>query len=256
MTSLATLQREFQADVMGDTDAATWHVVGSDDTDVRARLDVYRHAYGSRLVEVLTADFPALRGSLGSDGFTALAHRYVRSHPSRHRNLRWYGEDFPAFVMSAQDAAAGDLACLEWMLGLAFDATDAPVLALAALAKIAPEEWATVRFVPPPSAQRADLSSDTAPAWKRLRLEETAESTTNQSGTTPLVVWRKHLEPHFRPLTEDEAWAIDATLRGESFATICEGLCEWHEPEDAANRAATLLGNWIGDGLISSVDIR
>ena len=255
MTSLATLQREFQADVMGSTDAATWHVVGRDDNDGRARLDVYRHAYGSRLVEVLAADFPALRGSFGPDRFAALAHGYIRSHPSRHRNVRWYGEGFPGFVTSAQDAAAGDLARLEWMLGLAFDAADAPVLTHAALATIPAEGWATVRFVPHPSAQRADLSSETAPAWKRLQLEETAESTTHQSGTTPLVVWRKHLEPHFRPLDEDEAWAIDATLRGESFAAVCEGLCEWHEPEDAANRAATLLGNWIGDGLISSVDI-
>ena len=255
MTSLATLQREFQADVLGGTDAATWHVVGNNDTDVRARLDVYRHAYGSRLVEVLAADFPALRGSLGPDRFAALAHGYVRAHPSRHRNVRWYGADFPAFVTIAQDAAAGDLARLEWMLGLAFDATDAPVMTHVTLATIPPQGWATARFVLHPSAQRADLLADTAPAWRRLQLEETSPTFEGETGTTPLVIWRKHLEPHFRPLAEDEAWVIDATMRGESFAAVCEGLCQWHEPEDAANRAATLLGNWIGDGLISSVAV-
>lgn len=254
MTSLATLQREFQADVMGDTDAATGHVVGSSDTDVRARLDVYRHAYGARLVEVLAADFPALRGSLGPDRFATLAHGYVRSNPSRHRNVRWYGADFATFVAGAHDTAAGDLARLEWMLGLAFDAADAPVLTHTALATIPPEEWATVRLVAHPSAQRADLLSDTAPIWRRIQLAETAETIEHPTGTTPLVVWRKHLDPHFRSLDQDEAWAIDAILRGESFAAVCEGLCEWHDPEDAANRAATLLGNWIGDGLISSVD--
>ncbi len=253
MTSLATLQREFQVDVMGGADIATRHVVGSNDTDVRARLDVYRHAYGSRLIEVLAADFPALRGSLGPDRFAALADGYVRSHPSRHRNVRWYGADFPTFVAGAQDPAAGDLARLEWMLGLAFDASDAPVLTHVALTTIPPEGWATVRFVLHPSARRADLSSDTASTWKRLQLEQASPTSGHQPGTTPLVVWRKHLEPHFRCLTNDEAWAIDATMRAESFAAVCEGLCEWHEPEDAANRAATLLANWIGDGLVSSV---
>ena len=144
---------------------------------------------------------------------------------------------------------------LEWMLGLAFDATDAPVMTHAALATITPEGWATARFVLHPSAHRADLLADTAPAWRRLQLEETPPTCEDQTGTTPLVIWRKHLEPHFRPLAEDEAWAIDATMRGESFAGVCEGVCEWHEPEDAANRAATLLGNWIGDRLVSSVAI-
>lgn len=255
MTSLAAIQRAFQASVLDGTEDAEVHVMGADSDDVRSRLDVYRYAYPARLQEVLADDFPALRNQLGPDAFAALALAHVRSRRSAHRNVRWYGEEFPAFVAATRDTAAGNLAQLEWMIGLAFDAPDAPVITHEALGTIAAHAWPGARFVLHPSTRRAELLSGTAATWRRLQLGDDDRVTRNDAGTEPLVIWRKRFEPHFRNLSADEAWAIDATLRGEGFAAICEGMCQWHAPEEAAGRAATLLSNWIGDEMISRIEV-
>ncbi len=253
MTPLACLQRDLQASILDGTTAGRVHVAGRTDDERLARLGVYRHAYGARLAEVLANDFPALLAHLGSDHFGRLASGYVASRRSVHRNVRWYGGEFPSYVKIAHDAIASDLARLEWILGRAFDAPDAALLQHADLMGIPAERWAGARFVLHPSAQRADLSAAAVPAWRRARLGEPAASD-GVGGTAALLVWRKEHEPYFRVLAADEAWAVDATLGRAAFADVCEGLCRWHTPEDAPTRAATLLGNWITDALVAWVE--
>ncbi|OGI49418.1 MAG: hypothetical protein A3E57_01595 [Candidatus Muproteobacteria bacterium RIFCSPHIGHO2_12_FULL_60_33] len=51
----------------------------------------------------------------------------------------------------------------------------------------------------------------------------------------------------------DEAWALDAARTGESFATICEGLCEWIDTQNVALHAAGLMKQWIADGIVSGI---
>jgi hypothetical protein len=54
----------------------------------------------------------------------------------------------------------------------------------------------------------------------------------------------------------DEAFALDAMMRGETFAAICEHLCEWIDPRNVPTHAAGLLRRWIEDGMIQKVDTR
>jgi len=67
------------------------------------------------------------------------------------------------------------------------------------------------------------------------------------------LIWRKALAPHFRSLSEPEAWALQAARNGASFPAICEGLCEWIAPEEAAGAAAGFLRTWVDDQLISGI---
>jgi len=64
------------------------------------------------------------------------------------------------------------------------------------------------------------------------------------------LIWRKDLAPHFRSLSELEAWALRAAHAGSSFPALCAALCEWVAPQEAAGVAAGWLRTWIDDELI------
>ena len=69
------------------------------------------------------------------------------------------------------------------------------------------------------------------------------------------MIWRQDLLTYFRSLIVDEAWALDAMQRGETFADICEGLTEWIDAQNVAVHAVGLLKQWLTDGLISEIRI-
>lgn len=69
-------------------------------------------------------------------------------------------------------------------------------------------------------------------------------------GPVEWLVWRDGLGPAFRSMEPDEVWAFDAAMAGASFANLCEGFCEFHQPQEAAARRAALLRMWIETGLL------
>ena len=70
------------------------------------------------------------------------------------------------------------------------------------------------------------------------------------------VLWRNGLTSQFSSLSEDEAWAIDAMIKGLTFGELCEGLCQWVDEEEAGMHAASLLKGWIMMGFITAVVIK
>lgn len=66
-------------------------------------------------------------------------------------------------------------------------------------------------------------------------------------------MWRQDLDIHWRSLSVDESWAIDAWCSGACFAELCEGLCEWIDPGQVAAHAAALLKGWISAGLVTAL---
>ena len=84
-----------------------------------------------------------------------MGYAYVAAKPSHHPNLRWFSQGLPDFLKTTEPYSdhpiLADLAALEKALNDAFDAADAPVLALADMAGFAPELWNTLKFQPHPS---------------------------------------------------------------------------------------------------------
>jgi len=68
------------------------------------------------------------------------------------------------------------------------------------------------------------------------------------------LVWRQALDPRRRPLAVDEAWALQQAREGADFATLCEGLLEWLDLQNAPLRAASFLRTWLQHGLITRFD--
>ena len=66
-----------------------------------------------------------------------------------------------------------DLAALEKALNDAFDAAEAPVLALGDMAGFAPEIWNDLVFQAHPSAYRLDLVTNAPAIWLALKNDET-----------------------------------------------------------------------------------
>jgi hypothetical protein len=65
------------------------------------------------------------------------------------------------------------------------------------------------------------------------------------------LIWRRDFTACFRSLGEAEAWALRAVRDGANFSALCEGMCQWLDPEEAAPHAAGFLRQWVDDQLIA-----
>ena len=255
MSDLGRLQRQFQDFVVhGARDIE--RAIDASGSDAGERLAIYAEAYRLRLIEALETDFVALRAFVGAD-FADIARAYIGAHPSTHPSLRHFGRHLSGFLAHdphyrAQPVLA-DLAAFDWALTEAFDAPDAAVLAIDTLAALPPEQWAGMRLQPHPSLIRLDLYWNAAAIWNAADAGTALPAAERAPDPIAWAVWRQELRTYFRSLPAPEAWALDAVRAGRDFATVCEGLCEWIEPTQAAAHAAGWLKQWTIDGMLSDI---
>lgn len=263
--SLEAIQARMQACVLAadiSRDAALDDVQASDAFGAARRLGIYHHAYRARLLETLRDTFAHTLSYLGDAWFDHLAQAYIAQHPSRHANLRWYGETWPDWLDGDRLASAGagphpevaELARLDWALRRAFDAPDMPALCAEDLLARTPDQWVTLPLVAQPSLALLSMGCNTLALWHAL----------DQGGDVPLaevlpdpvsvLVWRHEERPHFRSVSEAEAQALTQLMLGGSFASICDMLAQGSEPsgEDAraTDVAAGILRGWLREGLL------
>lgn len=254
--SLDALQIEFQRHLLGQP-SAIGAAIREGGIGIEARLAIYHHAYRARLLEALRDSFGHTLLYLGDDGFDALARAYIEAQPSTDPNLRWYGSAFPASLARQlpHDPDVAELAALDGALRSAFDAADAPLLALTDLATLPAEAWATLGFAFQPSVTRLRLHHNTLALWQALDSEQVPPVTQPVEVPTELLIWRLDVQPHFRSLGPLEAAALDALLTGTSFAETCDKLGERFADVDVAQQSGALLRRWIDDGLLSAVRV-
>jgi hypothetical protein len=254
---LAELEREFQAYVLGGDSALPEHIRGGAHAAKPVMLGVYRHAYWSRLAEVLQGDFPKLHRLLGDDDFDTMARAYLARHPSPQWSARWVGDRLAEFLADtdpfrAQPALAA-MARFEWAQTLAFDAADRPLAGAEDMSAIPPSAWPGMRFRLHASVQRPALPASIVEAWERLERGEAAPPPADLHETGPWIVWRDGFAVRFRRLPEDEAQALELAASDAEFATICELLVGHAGEERAAGRAAEILQGWIGTGVLGEL---
>jgi hypothetical protein len=255
--NLAGLQRAFQQFVLEGNDAIAARVEPGPLANHRRRLAVYYDGYRSRLVEALATDFEALSSTIGREAFEDACRAYIEATPSVFRNVRWYGGGLPRFLYEtapwSEHAWLGDIALFEWTLTLAFDAADAAHVRFEELAALSVERWESLGFRLHPSARTIELRAN-APAIRKA-FDEGAPlpAPVFSQEATVWLIWRKARSVHFRSLAQPEAWAIREATRGRVFPEICEGLCEWFGPDQAAGEAAAWLRSWVDDELIAAL---
>jgi len=257
MSDFARQQSDFQRGILGGDNAVLAEILDSPREKRETLFGVYRHAYGSRLVEAMRNDHKLLHAYLGDETFDEMGHAYVAAHPSQHPNLRWFSKALPDFLRAnepySDDPVLSDLAALENALNDAFDAEDAPVLALADLAGLAPEAWADLKFRPHPSAHRLDIATNASAVWLALKGEETPPDAVVREEPCRLLIWRQDVTPMFRELGPEEAMMWDEATNGIPFGVLCAMLATYDDPDGAAARGAGYLHGWVTAGLLTSV---
>jgi hypothetical protein len=255
MISLAELQRQFQQHVLAGDLTVARQINASARLSAPTRLAVYASAYRLRLIDALGSNFPRLQQWLGDEAFSAIARRYIDSHPSVFRSIRWFGAALPACLERSHPRAPwlADLAQWEWMIAAAFDASDAAPLDAAALADVSPDQWAALRFKFHPSMRRVLLSTNAPALFKALADGTPAPEPQALERRQAWLIWRKDLQTNYRSLDDAEATALDAAAGGGAFEDVCDALCAVCSPDDVPLRAAQLLRGWIADGLIVGV---
>ena len=258
MSRLPRIQGDFQSYLLsGESAAIEQHVVGTQKVPVATRLGIYGDGYRSRLIEALEANFPILGQLLGEEDFEALGTLYVRSHDSPFVSIRYYGNGLADFL-ATDPAYAGapvlaELARWEWAMSEVFDAADADPIGTQALARVAPEQWAELRFDWHPSVRRLALAWNAPQIWKAVSDE--AEPPEVELNVEPVewVLWRQELRTYFRSLQPAEVTALEAARRGESFGDLCAALSAQVGEAEAPARAAGFLKDWVESGLIVAI---
>jgi hypothetical protein len=151
MPELADFQADFGAalrDRARTPAMARW--LAGDDAVVDTRLAIYRANMVAAADKALSAAYPVIRLVVGDEFFHGLVREYQRRTPSTSGDLGEFGAGFDAFVADFEHTRAlpylPDLARLEWAAHRAYGAADAPGWDAAALAGVAPERQAAIRF--------------------------------------------------------------------------------------------------------------
>lgn len=252
--TLSELQSAFQSALMSGDDDILNSILDSSRTNRGVLFGVYRHAYVSRLVDVVRTDHRLLHLYLGDEAFTRIARAYIAARPSRNQNARWFSHGLPDFLAETEieHREVAELAGLERMVNDAFDAADAPVLSIADLAAIPPEEWANLRFEPHPSCRRLDLQTNAYAIWAALKDDATPPSALSLKEAERIVAWRRDVTPLMRRMGGEEAMMWSEAGKGVPFGALCELVAIFDDPDGAAMRAAQHLQGWIAAGMLST----
>ncbi len=219
---------------------------------VEQRLDVYGNAYGYRLIDALSENYPAVHTLLGDDEFYEMTYAYMAKHPSEHFSLRYFGHQLEAFLKGyyADSPFLAEMAKFEWTLREAFDAADLESLGIESLQAIPVEQWADLTFTFHPAVSRLNLEWNTPQLWSAVDEETAPIDPEKLDYPYSWLLWRKELLTYYRSLDVDEAWSLDAAIQGKNFAELCEGVCEWVDAEHAPARVAGFLSQWMNDDLL------
>jgi hypothetical protein len=195
---------------------------------------------------------------LGDERFARTARAFIHEHPSRVPSIRYFGRGLAEFLddraSEPADAMLADLARWEWALSAAFDGPDADALPVTALASLPAGRWPALCLRMPGSLQRVALQTNAVDWWRFAVQDAVQPAAAIVTAATQWVVWRSGLATSFRSLPADEAWMLDAALRGSPFADLCAGLAEFAGVTDAARRAAMLLKSWWTAGWVVGLD--
>lgn len=251
-------QRAFEAYLLGEQPQACAtledSLIGGPTLDVETGLAIYHHAYQARLLEVMGGDFPVIGHWLGDAEFAALAAAYIRQCPSRHFSLRWLGQGFAGFIQGhlvpEQGVPLAELARLEWAFTLAFDAPEAEVLTVAAMAGLDAEQWPVLQLRLAPCVQWLDCRYNSVALWRAVKEQAEFPQSALLDQQQVCLVWRADRVCRYRSLSAEEAWALKGMTQEQwNFAQLCAELAVTHA-EGAPLQAVTWLKQWVEDGLV------
>jgi hypothetical protein len=256
MSKLVELQDCFQGFLLHSNKKIESLIHDSKSVPTETRLAIYHHAYRYRLLEALASNYPMLSAYMSESEFEQLGNEYIDCHPSSTPSIRWFGDKLMTFLSQSSRYQPypylAELAHVEWVMTLTFDAKDETAMTIDDMATISPHAWPSMHFVTHPSLHQLSLSWNVMAIWQAI-MDDLAPPQPVQGLAIAWIFWRHELSTQFCSLAEPEQWGIQALLNHASFGDICAGLCTWVKEEEAPMHAASLLKKWLSAGLITKV---
>ncbi|MEY4564022.1 MAG: hypothetical protein RLZZ618_3299 [Pseudomonadota bacterium] len=261
MSTLADQQQQLRAAILQGHGEAP-HGLLTTSAGRPALLHIYQHAYASRLKAALRDNCGVLPRLMGDEAFDALAEAYLQAHPSRHRSIRWFGDQLPAFMEAHEElvphGAMTDMARMEWALRAAFDGAALPPLQATQLAALRPADWDTLVLRFQPTVQWLPLSWAIEPAWRALQVDEAAEEPALDEPEPLdhlLLVWRPALDTRWRAIGHRDgidAALLVAAMQGRPFGHLCALAAERLGEAGGPAAAVGALQQWLADGMLAA----
>ncbi len=238
--------------------AAKAHIKPSKSLEPAERLAVYADMYFARLHDILAEEFSATRALSGPVEFERLVRAYLREHPSRHWSLNALGRKLPEFLAGPfripRKAVLHDVAKLESLIAIVFDAPRSPVMTPADMGRIRPEAFAGARVRLIDALELATLDHRANDLVKALRSGETPKSLARSR--TWIVVWRKDWTVWRKDVEEPMFHVLSALKAGKPVQeAIVEGARRFSgAPEKLQEKISAAFGEWISEGMISTIE--
>jgi len=250
--SLLDLQRDMHA-WLQHADATAADRLGGE--SVTPGLRVHQNNFRAQLAGCLEESFARTRDWIGGEAF----HHAVVAHIERVGPSSWtldaYPRDFPATLalLHPDDPEIAELAWIDLMLGEVFVGPDGNALNAADLGEI---DWDNAVLGLAPTLDLADLTTNAPAIWSALAEGKDPPAVVFLPEIGAILVWREGETPRFRAIDQIERQALLHVRAGLSFAGLCTALAEMLGEEAGVSRAGAMLGQWLADGLIVSIEDR
>ncbi len=257
MNKLLYLQQAFQAYILGEKSDLPAMITETTDLNKKQRISLYADGYVARLVEALSANYPQLKQFVGDKNFSLIARKFIKQFPSNNYLIRRFGDSLALFLITdpryAKRPILAELARFEWASGDTFDAKNAPIFNVEDLRNIPPQKWGELKFYFHPTVKLDYFSYNIIQVWDAL-LDSKIKRASKLKTVQAVLFWRHKLDMLYRPLSSIESYALASALNGETFAVLCEGLCQWIPEDKVGIKAASILMQWLSDGIITTVE--
>lgn len=253
MTQWLSLQTRFQDYLMNECADMLQHVAEDSHFSAEKRLKVYFDAYRIRLMEILKLDFEKTHTLMGDEQFDNAFYGYLKTHPSHHFSVRYFGQYFPQYLNETAPFKSievfSEMAYFEWSLSYTLDAPDAPALSHDTLTKTLPDAWPTLRFDFHPSVISHRFEWDTPALWLLIDKEEPPRGPIKQPIPLRWIFWRRGLRSYFQSCNEYEDRIFEAIENAQDFSEICESLLDILPEEEVPMIVAQTLNKWVQEEL-------
>jgi len=216
-------------------------------------LLVYQNNYRAQLIACLDEAFPHTRDWLGGEGFHEAMVAHIERVPPSSWTLDAYPRDFPATLamLYPGDPEVAELAWIEQALAEAFVGPDAGVLTPARISAI---DWDSAVLHFTPTLDHAPLTTNAPALWAAMDGGEAPPAAEILAEPGAMLVWRHGLVSRFRAVERAELDSLLRARTGTPFPDLCRALVESLGEEQGVARAGQLLGSWIAEGMIVSIE--
>jgi hypothetical protein len=256
MPSLRELQQSFAGALFAPDRAPPSFGIAAP-ADPSERIAIYRNAMFVNYRKALGATYAVVRRLVGTPFFNAAVDEFVRAHASTSGDLNVYGDELGNFLAGYPHARdlpyLPDVARLEWAVDEAQRAADgarAPEAVLAALAAVAPEDLASVRFQLDPSCRLVASAFPILRIWQVNQPDHEGDDTVDlDAGADALLIRREDAGVSLAQLAPGEHAFVAAIAAGASLGAALEGA----QAADAAFDLGAMLRKHIANGTIVGV---